>query len=97
MPAELIPAVRRRVGAAPPVELRLDQFARRRRDAGPCCKAKGPRRRLFESETWKRDALQAISLRGADFLRVDLLPVDLVEMTARSCRTAAGENRRRLS
>jgi hypothetical protein len=42
-----------------------------------------------ESETWKRYALQAISLSGADFLPVDVLLVDLIEMTKRSCRPAA--------
>jgi hypothetical protein len=33
--------------------------------------------------------LQAISLCGAEFPPVDLSPVDLIEMTARSCRAAA--------
>ena len=48
-----------------------------------------PSEMVVESETWKYYALQAISLLGADFLPVDPLPVNLIEMTARSCRPAA--------
>jgi hypothetical protein len=50
-----------------------------------------------ESETWKRYALQAISLWGADFLPVDPLPVGLIEMTAVVSTCGDSENRRRLS
>jgi hypothetical protein len=48
-----------------------------------------PSETVVESVTRNCYALQAISLWGDDFLPVDLLPVDLNEMAARSCRTAA--------
>ena len=51
----------------------------------------------MQSQTWKRYALQVISLWGADFRLVDLLPVGLFEMTAVVSTFGDGENRRRLS
>lgn len=105
--AELIPAVHRRVGAAPLVVLHLisllgddatpgwaTHVRTAQSDAQPRIrtavfvgrKALGE---VVESEAWKCYALQAISLCGAEFLPVDPLPVDPIEMTARSCRPAA--------
>jgi hypothetical protein len=85
MAAELIPAVRRRVGAALPAQAATAPlvvlhpisllggdvtpgWATRVRkyktmlNRGHARPVKGPQRRLFESETWKRYALQVISL-----------------------------------